>query len=103
MVPSDLKLSDGGAGLVPMQTVNQIADNRDAQALADEQANQIQREPIKELAAHIRSCWWAAKQARDREVSGILTECERQKRGVYSPAKLGEIQKFGGSEAFVRL
>lgn len=58
---------------------------------------------VGQLEAYIESCWQAARIAKEMRVEPEMLEDMRQREGVYSPGKLAEIRKQGGSEIFMQL
>lgn len=88
-----------------------VVSNSQLQAIEDEESQQRQREDEARdnmakqgVAGHIRQKYYDYR--RDREVRGIadrLVEALRAYNGEYTPKKLSEIQKFGGSEVYSRL
>lgn len=59
------------------------------------------------LAAHLRRLWTDARDTRRnggvKSTENLLIAALRAKQGVYSPQKLAEIRKFGGSEVYARV
>lgn len=103
---SDFRVNSGqGHGLLRVidnATLSAIEEEEAAdQRVAEESLNQHKRQGI---ASHVRQKYFDYR--RDREVRGIadrLVEALRAYNGEYSPGKLAEIQKFGGSEVYSRL
>lgn len=90
------------AGLVTFASNAQL-DARDkaaadAAALAASQNTPV----ILGLAAHIRSCWAAAYEAK-RPIEDRMLRSLRQRNGEYEPEKLADIRKTGGSEVFMMI
>lgn len=65
--------------------------------------NERQADPlILGLAGHLRSCWDAAKMAKDPIETAMLMAL-RQRNGEYEPSKLTSIKAQGGSEIYMML
>ncbi|WP_319764509.1 hypothetical protein [Maridesulfovibrio sp.] len=60
------------------------------------------RPEIVGLAAHVRTSWQAAKQAK-QPIEKRMIECARARKGEYDPMDLAEIQSTGGSEVYMML
>ena len=85
------------------ETNDQIQAQEDAEIALEMEARERQNQPvITSLAAHVRSCWQAAKDAK-RDIEDVMIESLRRKKGEYSPSKLREIREQGGSEIFMAL
>ena len=54
------------------------------------------------LAAHLKMCWQAAKDAKN-PIEKIMLEGMRQRNGEYETTKLAEISKQGGSTVFMMI
>lgn len=81
--------------LVPFKTASQLEDE------AREANQKSQAKPIiQSLAAHVRTRWEDAKDARI-DVEERMTDSLRRRRGEYDESKLSEIRAFGGSELFL--
>lgn len=91
------------AGLTVLRVVgNQALDQEEQrQALAELEARQ-QQPVILGLASYIRTCWDAAKDAK-QVIENIMLKAKRQRNGEYEADKLNEIAKQGGSAVFMRL
>lgn len=76
-------------------------DAREARKAAATAANN--RPEIQGLAGHVKSCWHAAKEAKEHAVETRMLQSMRQRRGEYDPEVLSEIAKGGGSEIFMML
>lgn len=88
-------------GIVAIEGLSSL-EKREAAREAAERANN--RPYIQGLAAFVRECWSAAKQA--RLTSGVderLLRCLRQRRGEYDPEVVEQIRKSGGSEIYMML
>lgn len=84
-------------GLMTVRTVKQIDDEvRKNAAIAQAQPH------IQSLAAYVRNCWSAAKQAK-REPELRMLKSMRQRAGEYEPEKLSSIREQGGSEIYMML
>lgn len=75
-----------------------------------EQAEQLERDSADErmvtdsLAGHVRKTFDEFRRHRNSEqITQRLLDSLRAFQGAYSPAKLADIKKFGGSEVFARL
>ena len=55
------------------------------------------------LDSYISSCWDSARTAKESQIEPEMLEDLRQREGVYSPAKLADIRKQGGSEIYMML
>jgi hypothetical protein len=88
-----------GVGLVAVVTPQKVT-----QQIEEAGKPITQERVIDSLASHLKTMW---EDARNHKVSSGLTErlleCDRQRRGEYSPAKLQEIRKTGGSEIYMML
>ena len=90
------------AGLVVIKSNTQLAAE-DAATVAAREAELRQQQPVLSgLAAHVRKCWEAARDAK-QPIERIMLKALRQRRGEYEPEKLAEIRKTGGSEIFMML
>lgn len=58
---------------------------------------------LSRLDSYIANCWEAARSAKESQIEPDMLEDLRQREGVYSPAKLAEIRKQGGSEVYMLL
>lgn len=86
-----------GLALVP------VARSSDMEAMSRRESERQNAQPmIRGLAAHTKSRWESAKDAK-RELEERMLECLRQRQGKYDPEKLSEIQRDGGSEIFIQL
>ena len=63
---------------------------------------QAQNPVITALAAHIRTCWEAAKRAKNQVQQQILKNM-RQKQGIYDPEKLAAIKAMKSCEVFMKI
>lgn len=83
---------------------NQQLDAEEAAKLeAERNAQERQNRPvITSLAAYVRNCWEAAKEAK-QPIEQTMIESLRRKKGVYDPDKLTKIKEQGGSEIFMML
>lgn len=84
-------------GLTPVMSLSAMQSQHDAQALGASQARTLDA-----LAAHIRTFWDRAKQAK-MEVEQDMLRAVRARRGQYDPDKLAKIRQQGGSEIFMML
>lgn len=64
-----------------------------------------EEQPLQNIASHIRTKWEEMKRHRDSASgwSDRLIEALRAFNGEYSPEKLAEIRRFGGSEVYARI
>jgi len=66
--------------------------------------NAGQEQPaIQGIAAHVRKCWYAARDAKMQGVEPRMLSAIRRRRGEYDPDKLADIRAFGGSEIYMML
>lgn len=88
--------------VVTNEGIDEIAAQEDAQKKAVEQAANT---PLTGLIGFIRTEWDMMRRHRDTSVGWTerLLSALRTFNGVYDPAKLAEIKKFGGSEVYARL
>lgn len=90
------------AGLVIVKSNAQL----DAEAATKDAADAAvlrQRIPVLTgLASHVRSCWEAARDAK-QPIERKMLKALRQRTGEYEPDKLADIRKSGGSEIFMML
>jgi hypothetical protein len=86
-----------GIALVPVMTAQQLEDEARKRS-AEENAQPL----VQGLAAHVRTRWSEAKDAK-RELEERMLSCLRQRKGEYDPDKLAEIQMQGGSEVFIQM
>jgi len=103
MPPLDLSgppLPAGGFG--PNVTVVDNAELVARERAAEDDARRSREAVTSSLAAHIRKRFEDAKRAKIA-IEAKLLAALRQRVGEYSPEKLAEIRKMGGSEIFVRL
>jgi len=89
--------------LIQVRSNQQLIDEENAQAQEFRDAQEQQNKPIlTSLAAYVRDCWQASKEAK-LEVENRMIEAVRQKKGEYSPSKLAAIHSEKGSEIFMML
>lgn len=88
-------------GLLQVKNAQQL-EQEDIQAKEQAQEANERVEVIDNLAAHVRSCWSAAKTHRSRN-RDRLTNCLRLRKGLYSPSKLKEIHEQGGSDIYMNI
>lgn len=90
------------AGLVIIKSNSQL-DAEDAAKQAADDAVLRQRIPVLTgLASHVRSCWEAARDAK-QPIERKMLKALRQRTGEYEPDKLADIRESGGSEIFMML
>lgn len=99
-----------GSPVPTRQTILRVVSNQQLmqqeqqQRLAQEAANQPLEPVMGALASHIRQSMQDMRNFRNTEgISERLIDALRTYKGQYSPSKLQEIRKFGGSEVFARL
>ena len=81
-----------------------MVGNKQLEAEAKAAALQANNAPvIQGLAAHVRSCWSNAMDAKMITVEQRMLKSVRQRRGEYDPEVLAEIRKSGGSEVYMML
>lgn len=86
-------------GLVVVKTNSQL--NTEAAQAAAEAAALRQADPVVTgLAAYIRRCWEAARDAK-QPIERMMMKALRQRRGEYEPDKLAAIRETGGSEIYM--
>ncbi len=87
-------------GLLTFTTNTQL-DAADARQLEMEQAAERQNAPvILGLAGHVKTCWEAARDAK-QPIEDKMLRALRQRNGDYEPEKLNAIRQQGGSEVFM--
>jgi len=88
-------------------SVGGIMQIRGAAELAEQQrrdAESQQNQPIiLNLAAHVRTCWQTARQAKEMTVEPRMFKAIRQRRGEYDPEELMQIRQQGGSEIYMMI
>lgn len=85
-------------GVLPIRSLKSMQDEERRQAEATNNRPEIQS-----LASHVRQCFDAAKQARERDAEKRMLKGLRQRRGEYEPEVLADIRKGGGSEIYMML
>ncbi|PIE39738.1 MAG: hypothetical protein CSA51_04485, partial [Gammaproteobacteria bacterium] len=86
--------------LIPNQELEAMEDRE-----ADFQTNvrERQNQPvITSLAAYVRQCWQAAKDAK-LPIEEKMLAALRARRGEYEPEKLAQIREHGGSQIYMML
>ena len=83
----------------PLRTL--LAEEATAAAIK-RSAEQQNQGIIQSLATHIRADWTKAKEAK-QDIEESMLEAIYAKKGEYTPEKLAEIRKQGGSEIFMML
>ena len=77
--------------------------NRREKELRDKELAARQSEPlILGLAAHLRTCWDAARQAK-KPIENIMLKGLRQRNGEYEADKLAQIHAQGGSDIYMQI
>lgn len=79
---------------------------RDEEAAASKDASKSEERVLSNLASYVRGQMQVFRRHRDNTQSGWshrLIAALRTFNGEYDPGKLGEIKKFGGSEAYARI
>lgn len=82
-------------GLIPVASMKTILAEEKQASVAKQQTPLVAG-----LAGHVRKRWEVARDAKMQKTDERLRECVRRRRGEYSPEKLAEIKKAGGSEIF---
>jgi hypothetical protein len=77
-------------------------EKEEQQAREAENAKVEHVEVIDNLAAHVRTCWTAAKTHRSRQPDRY-TKCLRLRKGEYSSKKLAEIHALGGADTYMNI
>lgn len=96
VAPAPMGVSIGG--------IMQISGMREIEAQQRRDAELSQQKPlIQGLAAHVRTCWTAAHQAKQNTVEQRMLQAVRARRGEYDPDKLQKIRQQGGSEIYMML
>ena len=85
-------------GVLPLVPLSVQLDDERRQAEATNNTPVIQS-----LSAHIKTCWTAARMAKQTTVEERMLKCLRQKRGEYDPEIIEEIKKTGGSDIYMNL
>lgn len=86
----------GNSGLIRVLSNSQLDAIR-------QKAEMQQNEPeISAMAAYVRRCWEAARNAK-QPVYRKMIKALRQRKGEYDPQKLNQIRSMGGSEVFMNL
>ncbi|MCK9342286.1 MAG: hypothetical protein WCS15_00255 [Prevotella sp.] len=89
--------------LLVVKTPEQVT-NEEKEAIRKETLAQSQAKPlISGLAGHVTSRWEEARRLKEMGAAPRLEDCARRRSGQYSPAKLEQIKKFGGSTIFMNL
>jgi hypothetical protein len=103
MAPTQQPMGINPAGV----SIGGIMQIRGAAELAETErraAEAQQNQPIiLNLAAHVRTCWNTAKQAKEMTVEPRMFKSMRQRRGEYDPEILATIKQQGGSEIYMML
>lgn len=91
------------AGLTLLRVVSgdELAKQERARIEAELEARQ-QNPVILGLAAYLRTCWDAARIAKD-PINDLMLKALRQRNGEYEPDKLNAIRSQGGSEVYMML
>ena len=87
--------------------VLQVIDNdtlvKQEKAIADKELAERQNQPLLlGLAAHLRTCWDAARQAK-KPIENIMLRGLRQRNGEYEADKLAQIHRQGGSDVYMMI
>lgn len=91
------------AGLTILRVVsNAQLDEEEKRRIRAELEARQSRPVILGLAAYIKKCWEAAKDAKE-PIERIMLKAKRQRSGEYEPDKLSSIRNQGGSEVFMRI
>lgn len=91
------------AGLSILRVVsNAQLDEEEKRRIRAELEARQSRPVILGLAAYVKKCWEAAKDAKE-PIERIMLKAKRQRNGEYEPDKLSSIRNQGGSEVFMRI
>ena len=91
------------AGLSILRVVsNAQLDEEEKRRIRAELEARQSRPVILGLAAYVKKCWEAAKDAKE-PIERIMLKAKRQRSGEYEPDKLSSIRNQGGSEVFMRI
>lgn len=91
------------AGLSVLRVVSNEQLVRAEQEQARREVDERQASPLLlGLAAHIKTCWDAARSAR-QPITDVMLRAMRQRNGVYEASKLQAIEKHGGSTVYMML
>lgn len=91
------------AGLTVLRVVSNTDLDKQAAAERERAMREQQSSPlITGLAGHMRSCWDAARMAK-QPIERQMLRAMRQRNGEYEPDKLAQIRQMGGSEVFMML
>ena len=89
-------------GLLTIKSPEEL-DIEAAEAEEEARLAALEAEPVlTDLAHHIRTCWEAARTAK-QPIEELMLRSLRQRNGEYEPSKLAEIRQVGGSEVFLKL
>lgn len=90
-------------GLTILRVVNNEEIERAEREQIDRDVAARQQDPlILGLAAHIRTCWEAARISRE-PITNLMLKAMRQRNGEYEADKLTAIRQQGGSEVYMML
>lgn len=91
------------AGLTLLRVVSGADLERQERAQRDAELEARQQSSIVlGLAAHLRTCWDAARIAKE-PINDMMLKALRQRNGEYEPTKLNAIRAQGGSEVYMML
>jgi hypothetical protein len=91
------------AGLSILRVVsNDEIDAEEKRRIRAELEARQSRPVILNMAAYIKKCWEAAKDAKE-PIERLMLKAKRQRNGEYEPSKLSSIRNQGGSEVFMRI
>lgn len=100
----DSESAPGAVGLVPVMSNSQLDDLEEQAAQAEKDAAEArQNDPVVlGLAAHVKKCWQMAVIAK-QPYQRAMIRALNQRRGVYEPEILQQIQEQGGTKIFMML
>lgn len=91
------------AGLTLLRVVSGDELVKQERARVDAELQARQNNPvILGLAAHLRTCWDAARMAKN-PINDLMLKALRQRNGEYEPDKLDAIRSQGGSEVYMMI
>lgn len=98
MAESPLRPAIASLGIIPFKPVSQLVEEE------KERAQPLKTESpfINSLAAHLETCWQAARRAKEPIERQMMANL-RQRNGIYDDGKLAAIRQMGGSEVYVLL
>ena len=91
------------SGLLNIQTNADLAKQADEEAARRAADEESQRDPILQIAAHIRLAFQEAKRHKDTHITPRLIACQLQKAGEYEPDTKAKIERAGGCKDFFNI